>query len=413
MYLERNITEKLKKITKIFPIIILAGARQVGKSTLLQKIFPNYDYVVFDPIIDIENARTDPELFLKNHKTPLILDEIQCVPELIPVLKRTIDKNKKPNQFILTGSQQWEVLKNISESLAGRAVFLNLHNFSLHEISQKKYNKIFWLQDWLENPKEFFKNKKKQKTIKTNKFLFEQLWTGFYPEAQNIFLEFIPDFYNSYIKTYIERDVRKIANVEDQSLFRRYVGLIAALTAQEINYNQIGRELGITHQTAKRWLNILIGTFLWYEIPCFSMNMIKKISKKPKGYLSDTGLICNLQAISNPQVLASYPMWGSIFETAVVNQIIKIINLFKTPPKLYHWRSHGGAEVDLILEYNGAYYPIEIKANSNPKSKDIRGLIEFKKTYANLDIKAALVLCPTENIYTLAEDIYCIPWDLY
>lgn len=409
MYKYRLLTERLKLLAKTFPVVVLSGARQVGKSTLLHHEFKkNFDHVTFDPVIDIGNARQDPELFLNTHPAPLILDEIQYAPELLPVIKRRIDKNRKPGQYLITGSQQWGVMKSISESLAGRAVFLDLSPFSFYEIHEKKSP---WLESFLKAPEPFLKKSKSSPFQNIN--LYEQLWRGFYPEAQRIPLATIPDYYLSYIRTYIERDVRLMANVSDIQLFNRFVALMAALSAQEVNYSQMGREFGLAPQTARHWLALLKAGFQWLEIPAFSGNLIKKLSQKPKGYCVDTGLICALQSISSPQSIAPHPLFGALFETAVVLEIHKQCSAMGTPPKLYHWRFHSGAEVDLILEKDGRYFPIEIKAASRPKRSDAQGIQSFRKAYPHLDIAPGLILAPAETSYALTKTDFVLPWDFY
>ncbi|MCK5707888.1 MAG: ATP-binding protein [Candidatus Aureabacteria bacterium] len=409
MYIQRHITKKLLRMFDLFPVVVITGARQVGKSTLLEKTLgQKAECVVFDPVIDVENARQDPELFLNNHKTPLILDEIQYAPELVATIKRRVDKNRTPGQFVLTGSQQWGVLKSISESLAGRAVFIDLEGFSLGEIAEIKEEKM-WLAAWLHNNEDFFK---KQLTRLTEQFtLYEQLWRGFLPDAQFLPIDAISIFHAAYQRTYIERDVRLLADVSDLQLFGRFFQLTAALTTQEINYSQFGRELGITPQTSRRWIDILKSTFQWFEIPAFSGNTVKRISAKPKGYITDTGIACFAQAISSARAISGHPIWGHLFETAVVADIRKQCNLMSTPPQMYHWRSHGGAEVDLLLERDGLFFPIEIKAKSQPNKSDTRGITAFRQTYPNLIISKGLVIAPTEKLIQISENDYALPWN--
>ena len=208
MYKNRLITERLKTLVQHFPCVILSGARQVGKSTLLKHLFSDtHDFVVFDPVMDIQNARQDPDLFLRNHPGPLILDEIQYAPELIPAIKRSIDINRSPGRFIITGSQQWQVMQHAAESLAGRAVFLDLEGFSLSELSHSEENsQTHWLIEWLKNPDALLK--KKSIRLPLEHTPAEILWRGFLPEATLLPLETISDYYFSYQRTYIERGVR-------------------------------------------------------------------------------------------------------------------------------------------------------------------------------------------------------------
>jgi predicted AAA+ superfamily ATPase len=406
-YFERLITSKVVELFNNFPAVILTGARQVGKSTLLEHTYPQIARVVFDPTMDVENARQDPELFLKNRQSPLILDEIQYAPELVPALKRRIDGDKTEGQYLLTGSQQWEVMKLLSESLAGRCAMLDLEGFCLSEISG--VSEKGWLVKWLEGSGEIAAENFSR--LKLPFSVYEQLWRGFFPDAQFLTQGVIPDFLSSYQRTYIERDVRLMSEVGDLQQFGRFFRLAAAMSAQEINFSQFGREIGVTPQTASRWLDILSATFQWFEIQAYSGNAIKRISNKPKGYVSDTGLMCLSQAIASPDSIGGHPLWGPIFETAVVNDMRRQVAAMNTKPNLYHWRSHGGAEVDMLLEWNGHFYPIEIKGKSSPTKGDARGIEAFKDTYPKLPVKAGLIVAPANSFYAVKEDIYVMPWD--
>lgn len=409
-YLPRLITDRFLKMLKHFPSVVVVGARQVGKSTLIKHLFPDYSYVLFDPYEDVENARADPDLFLNNKTTPLILDEVQYAPEVVSAVKRRIDRDKTPGQYILTGSQQWGVLKQMAESMTGRTVILQLEPFALNELSVKNRPKISWLEQWLSRPEQLIQSQVSYLDLQNT--TYEQLWRGFLPEAQRLPLDLVYPFQESYQKTYIERDIRLLANIPDLHEFSRFVRLVAALTGKEINYNEIGRDIGIANETAKRWLSLLKEIFEWHEISAFSMNTIKRISTKPKGYFSDTGQVCYCQAISSPQSLGAHPLWGAIFETAVVNEIRKQLMWIGSSANLYHWRSHGGAEVDLIIERDGRYYPIEIKSKTRPTRSDASGLSAFRKTYPKLPIAKGLVICLSENCYALSENDYALPWNV-
>lgn len=408
MYKKRIITERLLRLFETFPVVVLSGARQVGKSTLLRHAFSDLAMVVFDSVTDIGSARQDPDLFLDNHPAPLILDEIQFAGELVASIKRRVDRDRRPGMYMLTGSQRWNVLRTISESLAGRAVFLTLEGFSLSEIAQQTESPS-WLSRWLDNPDEVIANKPAR--LGLSRTLYEQLWTGWMPAADSLPADTLPDFYSGYLQTYIERDARLIADVSDWQQFGLFVRLLSSLTAQEISYNQLGRELGITPQTAQRWLSVLRATFQWHEIPAYSGNTIKRISGKPKGYIADTGLACMLQMISSPRALAGHPLTGAMFETVVAGQFRKLCSQLATPPRFYHWRSHGGAEVDILMERDGVFYPVEVKLTTQPNRNDAQGLLAFRKTYPHLKIAPDLIVSPCESFEKISENTYRIPWD--
>jgi predicted AAA+ superfamily ATPase len=405
MYKTRMLSERLLRLAEHFPAVVVTGARQVGKSTLVRHLFPKADYVLFDPVQDVENARSEPDIFLANHRRPLVLDEIQYAPELVPAIKRHIDQGRSPGQYILTGSQQWAVMKSISESLAGRAVIVDLDGFSLGEIA--KSTTMPWLAAWLGNNEKFGPASR----LHLDHPLYETLWRGFLPEATLMPLDVVQSFHDSYLRTYIERDARQLADVSDWTLFGRFVRLIAALTSQEVNYSQVGRELGLNPQTSRRWLDILKATFQWFEVPAFHRSTIKRISSKPKGYIADTGFACSAQAISSPQAIAGHPLWGALFETAVVNEIRKQRATLSPVPNMYHWRTYRDAEVDVILELDGVFYPIEVKAASRPSRKDTSGILAFRKAYPDIRIAKGLVVAPTETFMQLSKTDYAIPWD--
>jgi predicted AAA+ superfamily ATPase len=411
MYIERLLSEKLKTLVQHFPAVAVTGARQVGKSTLVEHLFGHMgDTVVFDPVIDVENARQDPDLFLDNHPArPLILDEIQYCPDLVPALKRRIDQDRSPGRFILTGSQQWQVMKSLAESLAGRVVFLDLDRFCLAEMSGAT-PLSGWLGAWLDNPDLFAARRPDR--LQTPNPVFETLWRGFLPEATQLPLDVVGDFHTAYFRTYVDRDVRLLTDVSDWQQFGRFVRLTAALTAQEVNYSQLGRDIGITPQTAKRWLALLTATFQWFELPAYSGNTIKRISGKPKGYLGDTGLACSVQAISSPRAIGGHPLWGPLFETAVVAELRKLCGTLSPAPQMYHWRTLAGAEVDIVVERDGVFFPIEVKANSHPSKNDARGLAAFRKTYPHLNVAPGLVIAPTDRFIRISENDYAIPWDI-
>lgn len=408
-YTKRGISDRLKLAFKSFPVVVLVGARQVGKSTLLSHLFSQEAKgVVFDPLQDVGNARAEPDLFIRTNPTPLILDEIQYAPEVVPAIKRAVDRDRSPGQYLITGSQQWEVMKSLSESLAGRALILELDGFSLVELyGDAQEGATSWLQAWIASPgsPQGFKQLKERYSV------YEQLWRGWLPDAQTLDMRLIPDFHESYLRTYIERDARLLANISDWRQFRRFYQLCNALTAQETNYSELGRDIGLSQHTAKHWLEILIASFQWHEIPAFSQNTVKRISKKPKGHSADTGLVCTSNLISSPDALAGHPRWGNIFESAVVAEIRKSCALMTTSPRLYHWRSHGGAEVDIVLEIDNTFFPIEVKSTTHPSKGDARGILAFKDTYPNLNTAPGIIICLAERVQQIHDSVFVIPWN--
>ena len=409
-YRFRNFTDRFRKLFAAFPVVVISGARQVGKSTFLMQIMgEGKDYVVFDPSVDVENARSDPDFFLKNHDLPLVLDEVQYAPEVIGAVKRVVDKHKRPGMFVITGSQQWHVMKNLSESLAGRAAFLDIEGFSLSEkclISDSKS----WLDVWLDSMGEA--SLLDLEPFVCTRFLFDNIWRGSLPEADYISADVIGEFFRGYLRTYIERDIRLMADVYDWQVFGRFVKLVAALTAQEINYSHLGRDIGISPHTAKKWLALMEATFQYFEVPAFYSNHIKKLSSRPKGFIADTGFACHSFGISSPAVLANHPAFGFLFETFVAGEIRKKINLMSFKPNIYHWRFHSGAEIDLLLERDGMLFPIEVKVKSNPSKKDVLSFSVLKKTYKNLKVADGVVICSTDMPRRISENAIALPYNL-
>ncbi|MGB8144901.1 MAG: DUF4143 domain-containing protein [Chromatiaceae bacterium] len=240
----------------------------------------------------------------------------------------------------------------------------------------------------------------------------EWLWRGSLPRAIALDLAVIPDFWSGYHRTYVERDARLLAEVEDWQDFGRFVRLMSALTAQEINYSQLGREIGMVPQTARRWLQILEGTFQWLALPAFSGNPTKRVSSRPKGYLTDTGLACYHAQLSSPQSLAGHPLYGHLFETALAGDFIKQAVVLPTRPIFYHWRSAGGAEVDLILERDGILYPFEIKLTAAPNRRMASGIEAFRHVHTHLRVAKGALLCAVEQPRWINESVLALPWNL-
>jgi predicted AAA+ superfamily ATPase len=409
MYVGRSVTDKLKKLVKAFPIVVVSGARQVGKTTLLRHVFPDLDYVAFDPSMDVENARAEPDIFLHNHRLPLVLDEIQYAPELVSAIKRQVDEAQaRPGMFLLTGSQQWQVMRALAESLAGRVAFLDLQGFSIQELAAAQTG---WLGRWMDDPDGLLASRPPAATW-PGRTLWEWLWRGAMPGTSALDADMVPDFWTGYHRTYVERDARLAGSVEDWQRFGQFLGLMSALTAQEVNASQLGRDIGITPQTARRWLAILAGTFQWVEHPAFARNAVKRVSSKPKGYLADTGLACFHAHISSPASLGGHPLVGALFETSMVNEIRKQAAALSGGVAYSHWRAAGGAEVDLLLERDGVLYPFEIKLTASPSRRHASGLAAFRKAYPDRRIAKGAILCATQRPFWVTEDVAALPWNL-
>jgi predicted AAA+ superfamily ATPase len=404
-YKNRLIEKKLDELFEYYPVVAVLGARQVGKSTLVENLFRDrIRTVVFDPVVDVGNAREDPDFFLQNNIPPVFLDEIQFAPELLASIKRRVDREKKNGQYVISGSQNLAVLKNISESLAGRVAITHLLPMCRRELTEEATSSF--LEKWLLGEQVNLQ----EVEAREPKPVFSYIWRGGYPKIMELPDHLVSGYWESYLQTYIERDVRTIANIGSLQTFGRFIGLLAAHSSQEINHTQLGRELGIDRKTALAWTEIAQATFQWFTIPAFSRNPVKKIAGKEKGYFSDTGFLCYLQRISSPEAIGSHPLKGSLFETYIAMEILKVFHSWPLKPNLYHFRSYSGAEVDLVVELNGRLFPIEIKAKSNPTRKDSRGVASFRACFPHERIQQGLVICSTEKPQQLSEDAVAIPW---
>lgn len=407
IYRKRIAQKRVNELAKLFKIVLITGARQVGKSSLLAHLFPNIPIFVFDPVQDLYGARADPDLFLTNFPAPIILDEIQYVPELLPALKRKVDRSQQNGQYFLTGSQQLSVLKTVSESLAGRVGIIELGPM----VPQEQYGAPLtnnWLERYLSNPHEFQKQFKG--VMSSVPSLYDTLWRGGMPGILEIPDQSVADYFSSYVQTYVERDVRLLENIQDVTSFGRFFSLLSALTAQEINFSQLGREIGISPSTAQRWLNVLRYTYQWHEVWPYHGSTIKRISSKPKGFLSDTGMICYMQRISSAQALGGNPLLGALFESFCFSIIKGLSNDLSVAPYFYHWRTAAGAEVDLVLERDGNLYPIEIKCKTNITGHDIRGMHAFRQTYAEKHVMPGLIIYAGSACYWIDEHTIAFPW---
>jgi predicted AAA+ superfamily ATPase len=242
--------------------------------------------------------------------------------------------------------------------------------------------------------------------------LFARVWRGGFPRLLDLPDDVLPDVFASYLRTYVERDIRQVAAVDDQQLFSRFVALCAALTAREINHSQLGRELGISHQTAHRWLSALVSTYQWIEVPPWHGNTVKRVSMRPKGYFADTGFAAWLNRISSPIALGGHPLQGALFETHVVLDTLKQLQRVSPPPRAWHWRSHSGAEVDLLLERDGMVVPIEIKSSARVTRGDARGILAFRDTYPGVRHGPGVILAAVEHAEPVGDNVIALPYDL-
>ena len=403
-YKSRLIEQDLLEYVKYFKIVELTGARQVGKSTLLKHLFADWTFVTFDPLQDEYGVRADPDLFLDNFPSPLVLDEVQYVPELLPALKRRVDNKDETGQYIITGSQQFSVMKHVAESLAGRVGILHLEGMTPFEMQgvPKRSN---WLDAFLSDELE----RLNKECEAPSDVLKQVLWRGSLPGLLELPNHMVHPYLSSYVQTYIERDVRLLETISNLANFSRFTSLCAALSGREINRAQLGREIGISPLTAKNWLDVLIYSYQFCEWPPYHGNVIKRLSKKSKSYIGDTGLLCYLQRLQSPDALMASPLLGFVFETFIAGLVRKWIGASSLKPVCYHWRTSGGAEVDMVLELAGKLYPLEVKVASTLSKYDARGIASFQETYGS-QAQDGLIIYTGQHVRKVTPRITAVPW---
>ena len=412
MYIKRVMEKTIKKMVNEFPVIVISGARQVGKSTMLQMIKEdNMNYVTLDDLDARNLALSDPKYFLEQYSYPLLIDEIQYAPNLLPYIKMIVDDEKfkalKNNTevkslFWLTGSQQFKVMKDVSESLAGRVGVLNLYSLSNSEI--KGYEGLLF------TPKLDELKKKENIVHCDSKEIFERIFNGGMPSIATGAIE-RSNYFSSYINTYIERDVKQLLNVGKTIEFYNFMQYIAVRTAQELNYSTIAKEIGVDSKTIKNWISILESSGIIYLLQPFSSNLSNRIIKAPKLYFMDTGLCSYLAKYPNPETLEIGALSGAIFETFVVSEIIKNITSHGLDPKmnLYYYRDKDQKEVDLLYIEGDTIYPIEIKKGISPNNPDKNFAVLNK--YSN-DIATGIVICMTQKLQPINKNCWLCPVSL-
>lgn len=403
MFIPRTLSQTCLKASDQFPVLLLTGPRQVGKTTLLQHLCADSRQYVS---LDDPNLRTlandDPSLFFQRFTPPLLIDEIQYAPRLLPHIKMRVDEDRQPGLFWLTGSQQFQMMKGVSESLAGRVAILNLLGFSQREGHELSLD----LQPFL--PTREAVEERSQDAPKLDlQSLYSAIWTGSYP-AINVGPVTDRDlFYSSYVQTYLQRDVRDLTHVGDEARFLRFLRACAARTAQMLSLTELARDADIAVNTAKNWLSILQASFQVYLLHPFSNNFTKRLIKSPKLYFLDTGLAAYLTEWSSPQTLEAGAMAGPMLETFVCSELLKSWWHRGKQPQLYYYRDKQGREIDFLLFQDQKVYPIEVKKSASPKAVDAKQFALLPKLGVNVGQGA--VLCLTKDWFPLTEEVNALP----
>ncbi|MFQ3549453.1 MAG: ATP-binding protein [Armatimonadota bacterium] len=402
MYQSRTIENYIKKIQNQFPVLLLTGARQVGKTTVLKHLSDDKrKYVTLDDPLILQLAKEDPALFFQRFQPPLLIDEIQYAPELLPYIKIISDNSEEKGLFWLTGSQQFQLMKGISESLAGRVAILQLLGFSYKERIGKSSESVPFLPN--QDKAVSYKNSDMLNLEK----LYKLIWQGSMPTIA-INEDMDRDlYYSSYLQTYLQRDVRDLAKVGDEIAFVRFLRITASRTGQLLNYADLARDADIAPNTAKNWISILLASGIIYLLEPYFNNITKRMVKTPKLYFLDTGLCAYLTGWSNPDTLESGAMSGAFFETWIVSEMLKSYLHNGLQPPFFFFRSDDKKEIDVLIETDGTIYPVEIKKTASPSKNHITSFSLVEKFGKPVGLGG--VVCLATESLPITENAISIP----
>ncbi|MBR0090953.1 MAG: ATP-binding protein [Lachnospiraceae bacterium] len=404
-YIERAITSILKSRVSSSKCLLLTGARQVGKSTMIKHVFPEYHRADFDDRLTRLQAREEPKLFFMNHPKPLFIDEVQKENSILEEIKLIVDNSDARGGFILSGSGKLDLMKGVSESLAGRVSVMELMGLSLREIKGITFNRHFIpSEDYLEE---------REKNLKPYSDLWEVIHKGSYPELYDVEREW-QDFYSSYVATYLERDVHALI-AADSLTFTKFMTSVAARTGEMLNYANIAGEVGVSEPTVKNWISVLERTGIIYILQPYSTSTLNRAIRTPKIYFRDTGLACYLTRWLTPEALKNSAVAGNMFETFAVSEILKT---YSNEGKDYKFsifyyrgkgkRASGENEIDLIIEENGILYPVEIKMTGNPKAA-MGGTNQVLDKIPDKKRGTGVILCLVDRKMYLRENLIALP----
>ncbi|MDD2716259.1 MAG: ATP-binding protein [Candidatus Wallbacteria bacterium] len=403
MYITRTLEKYIIQAGAQFPVLLVTGARQVGKTTFLRHLCKkDRAYITLDDPMALTLAKEDPALFFQRFRPPLLIDEIQYAPELLPHIKMMVDQDHRSGAFWLTGSQQFHLMKGVSESLAGRVGVVQLLGLSRRELIGLAGMGL----PFLPTPARIAERMATAVKLPL-KDLYSLIWKGSFPVAaldQHMNRDF---FYASYVQTYLQRDVRDLARVGDEMAFLRFLRTAAARTGQLLNLSELAKDADISPNTAKSWLSILISSGLVYLLEPWHSNLTKRLVKTPKLFFLDTGLCAYLTEWSSPENLEAGAMSGAILETWIIGELLKSYwnNGIRAP--FYYYRNKDKVEIDLLIMQDGTVYPLEFKKTASPSKDDVRHFSALTKL--NLPVGQGGIICLTEQKLPLIKTVDVIP----
>lgn len=405
-YIERTLERKFLKMSSFFKAVLITGARQVGKTTILKHLAEGQKrtYVSMDNTMARTLAKSDPVLFFQTYKPPIIIDEIQKAPELFEQIKIMCDESEERGLFWLTGSQQYNMMKNVRETLAGRIGILELYSLSKNEVDGIRFP----------NEMDFSLACLQQRQACTGKNdvvdVFDHIWRGGMPDAIYADAEQRQEYYNSYIETYLMRDVSEEGGITDSVRFRKFLNACAALVAEQVNYKTLAEAAEISQPTAKEWLRLLQGLGIIYLLQPFVNNELKRLSKTPKLYFCDTGLCAYLSMWLTRDTLMNGAASGHYFENYVIIELVKNFSYSSVKANLTYYRDSNAKEIDVMVEENGLIHPLEIKKSANPDRREIKKYEIIDKT--NLERGSGGIICMCEEVIPIDGKNCFIPCNL-
>lgn len=389
-YITRELERKFLKLNDFFKVILVTGARQVGKTTMLKHLADGKrNYVTMDDAMARELAQTDPVLFFQTYQPPLLIDEIQKAPELFEQIKIICDKTDEKGLIWLTGSQQYKMMAKVRETLAGRIGILVLYSLSAREKAGfVEVNELDFSLRCLQE--------RQQKMPKNNVLeVFNHIWQGGMPQVQDVDEELRQAYFNSYIETYLMRDVAELGGITDTVRFRKFLVACASLVAEQVNYRTLAESAGIAESTAKKWLDLLVGLHVVYLLAPYSNNMLKRLSKTPKLYFCDTGLAAYLSMWLTADALRNGAASGHFYENYVILELVKNYAYAKTAVNITYYRDSNSKEIDAFIEENNIIHPLEIKKSAMPDRREIRKYNILDKAALNRGNGGLICMCET------------------
>lgn len=402
MGLPRTLQHPLQQAVATFPVAVLTGPRQCGKTTLLQDLLGStHGYATLDHPDLVARAHADPISFLREHPTPICLDEVQRAPGLLPYIKAAVDIDRRPGRFVLTGSQSFPLMRGITESLAGRAAVLRLDPFSVAErlqVATGPFEQL--LEDVFGDGTATWRRQD----------LGSWLRRGGYPEP-SLHDAIDPSlWFSSYVDTYLARDVRDLLQVGDLVTFQRFLVLCAARSGRLLNLTDLARDVGVSPTTARRWLSVLEASQVVYQVQPWFENYGKRIAKASKLVFLDVGLCAALMGLRSIEAMQQGPAAGALAETAVIAEWIKAFRSRGHEPRVYHWNAHGGVEIDLVVEWDGRLHAIEVKSTATPTPTHAASLRQWLGWAGSR--ARGVVACNVDEPATLLPGVRAVPWHL-